>query len=145
MNNADRRNIHAGAASPEAGMDRYVPSPDEDDGISMSRILRRSGSETLRFVPLRLSRMAMQRPEFRTTYPRSVPAVPTRSPNVWRCHGLRVPNLGENCEEFVLRSGNRAKMDAFSAVPWPLPTSASGSRRSGPGPHRSHPIRPCRA
>ena len=86
-------------------MDRQVLPPGEDDGIGMSRILRRSGCETLRFVPLRLSRMAMQRPEFRTTYPWSVPTASTRSRNVRRCHGSRVPHLGENREEFVLWFG----------------------------------------
>ena len=67
MHNADRRNIHARAAFSEAGMDRQMRSPDEDDGIGMSRILRRSKHKTLRFVPLKLSRMAMQRPEIRMT------------------------------------------------------------------------------
>ena len=42
MNNADRRNIHARTTCPDAGMDRQVLSTDEDDGIGMSRILRRA-------------------------------------------------------------------------------------------------------
>ena len=37
MDNAHPRNIHARAACVEIGMDRQVPSPDEDDGIGMQR------------------------------------------------------------------------------------------------------------
>ena len=64
MNNAARWNIHARAACGDAGMDRHMPPPDVDHGAGSLRIVRRSECETPRLVPPKLSRMAMQRPEF---------------------------------------------------------------------------------
>ena len=96
MDNAERQNIHARATCREAG-----PG-------TMASVCRRSFAdreyETLRLAPLRLSRIgyATSRISARCI-PGSVPAAPTRGWNVWRCQGLRVPNLGENREEFVLR------------------------------------------
>lgn len=96
MDNAGRRNIHARPACREAGMDRQAPSPDEDDHTGMSKIVHRSRCETLRPAPPRHSR---------TTHPRIRPRIATRNRNVRRCQELRVPNLGENWQEFLQRSG----------------------------------------
>ena len=57
MDNAARRNIHALAAYGETGMDCQAPSPDEDDRHGLSKIVGGSGSETLRRVPPKLSRI----------------------------------------------------------------------------------------
>ena len=64
MDNAGRRNIHALAACGETGMDCQAPSPDEDDRNGLSKIVGGSGSEILRRVPPKLSRIGMQRPAF---------------------------------------------------------------------------------
>ena len=42
---------------------------------------------------------------------------PTRGRNVWRCHRLRLPNLGEKREEFVLRFGDLREDDCFQRRP----------------------------
>ena len=112
MDNADRRNIHAAHDMP-----RRRPG---DDGIGLSKIARRSGYETLRPVPLGLSR----------TEP-----VPCRRRGA-EMYGLATdrasPTWGRTGKNLCV-SAKRAKTDAFSAAPWPLPPSAPSSRRDGQG------------
>ena len=101
MDNAGRRIIHARATCRGAGKDRQAPSPDGDDRIGLSKILRRS-----RHVPPGLSRMDVRRPAF----PQQ--ASPNPSPRRRRENGLygaatdrASPTWGRIGEEIVLRCG----------------------------------------
>lgn len=99
--------------------------------VGMSKIVRRSGYGTLRPVPPGISRIAFATHRIPTRrIPGSVPSAPTRSRNVWRCHGLRVPNLGGNREEFVLRFGELCEAESLQH-PAPEGMAKGRTRRTG--------------
>ncbi len=76
---------------------KYLLRPD-------TYVCRMPECETPRLVPSRLSHMGMQRPKL-AHYASPDPSPYTdRGRNVWHRRSSRVPNLGENREETVLRS-----------------------------------------
>ena len=127
-----------GTACPEADWDRRASSSGGGDGVAVSKIVRRSGYQTLRPAPPKPSRMGMHAtsriPPRRI--PGSVSTAPTRDRTVGLCRGIALPQPGGESGRICV-SVNCAKTVTFSPAPRPPPASTSAFWSDGQGPRRT--------